>query len=191
MQDRGSSARGRPSAPGSSARVERPGQLALATGGFDDRRASLEPEHPLYCTAWIAYHHQDRWGPATLREVFGHLCAHWPRARARRSDREQRAFTAWVLHDGHGMALEALAAAYGCERDTAARLVRDGRQAAPGERAPTRVPRVWAVGHEPPPAPPFDHLFEPPPIAFSFAHPEPRAFGWEDERGRVLALPFC
>jgi hypothetical protein len=160
------------------------------TGFLDDPRARLRSDHPLYGAAWIAYHLQDRWGRGVVAEFFSHLVSHWPRARARRSDREERAWTAWFLHDGHGMPLEAIAEAYGCKRDTAQRLARDGRRLVQAGQAPVRVPRVWAPGHEPAPSPPFDTVLEPPPIAFSFDHPAPRAFSWEQEGGRVLVTPL-
>jgi len=171
-----------------------PRELAVATGDFDDHRAPVEAVHKLYEPALRAWREQDRWTDSEHELFWTGLLPSWPRSKAPGSaDREERAWVAHLLHDGHGATIEHVAEALGYARDTAQRLVRDGRQLAhPGNGRPAvRVPRVFEAGTEERPRPPYVSPFEPRPTFFHWDHPEPRAYGWTDEQGnKMVVLPL-
>lgn len=118
------------------------------------------------------------------------MAAAWPPSKAPRSDRQERAWIAHVLHDGHGATIGQVAAALGYEADTASRLVRDGRLLAASDGQPVRVPRVFALGCDPAPTPPFAYTTSQPPTRFHWSHPEPRALSWVEDGATVIVTPL-
>jgi hypothetical protein len=161
--------------------------LAVVTGAWGDLRADLSSDHPQYVAAWLAWRGQDTWADAEHAEAWRLLLENWPRRRGPRTDRDERAYIAWFLHHGHGVPLDALADQFGYSRDALYRMARDGAEhaPAPGDE-PTRVPRVFAIdGNRPPakPRPPFRVTVGHVPHRFSWDHPRPLAFRWTDEHG--------
>ena len=182
-------------APGQTSADVHPGELAVSTGDFDDRHAPLDAAHQLFVPALRAWSEQDSWTDREHELFWEGLLPGWPRSQAPRSaDREERAWVAHLLHDGHGFTVAQVAEALGFAPDTARRLVRDGRRLAhPADGStPVRVPRVWAPGREERPGPPYVTPFEVRPTFFDWDHPEPQAFGWTDEDGSSgVVLPLC
>jgi len=179
--------------PGQTSPDVHPGQLAATTGDFDDPRATLDAGHDLFAPALRAWREQDAWTDREHELFWVGLLPSWPRSKAPQSaDRQERAWVAHLLHDGHGATIAQVASALGYEPDTARRLVNDGRLLAhPAEGRPTvRVPRVWAVGRDEQPGPPYVTPFDVRPTFFHGDHPEARAFGWTDEQGSYgVVLP--
>ena len=172
----------------------------MTTGDFDDHHAPLDADHQSFAPALRAWNEQDSWAYREHELFWEALLPGWPRSKAPRSaDREERAWVARFLHDGHGFTVAQVGEALGFAPDTARRLVRDGRLLAhpkdadlADDRPPTRVPRVWAPGREEPPGPPYVTPFEVRPTFFDWDHPKPQAFGWTDEDGSSgVVLPFC
>lgn len=169
--------------------------LGVVTGAWGDHRANLDPDHPHYASAWLAWCHQDDWTDAEHADRWPLLLKQWPRRRGPHTDRDERAYIAWFLHYGHGVPLEALADQFHYTRDALYRMVVAGDEAAPrlGEE-PTRCPRVFAIdgaGASARPRPPYRVTVAQPPHRFDWDHPRPMAFRWADDDGcEQLVLPL-
>lgn len=169
--------------------------LGVVTGAWGDPRADLPPGHPQYAGAWLAWRDQDTWTDAEHARRWQLLLQHWPGRRGPHTDRDERAYIAWFLHNGHGVPLEELADQFGYAHDTLYRMARDGAEYSPEPgHEPTRVPRVFAIGCREPaarPRPPYRVTVAHVPHRFNWDHPRRMAFRWTDEHGcQQTVLPL-